>query len=252
MSLLLLGVGGATFNPLSLSPTAWYDDLDISTLFQDSALTTPVTANNDPVGGRKDKSGNGWHATQATSGLRGQYHASALNGKPGVKQDGTDDFWTLASLGIPAATMQICTLYAVISGYSGTDPMGVFGMDGGGAGNLGAYYYRINASKSNILKAFDSNIGSGTNNAVNLEVVTYSSPNAVFRSQRAANGSVSVAKTFTNQTDILGAQRDTTGPGTANEYFNGYIHELIVYPSVHSAGTITTIENYLWNKWGLS
>ncbi len=49
---------------------AWYDPSDLSTLFQDSAGTTPVTAVEQPVGRILDKSGRGNHATQATTTKR--------------------------------------------------------------------------------------------------------------------------------------------------------------------------------------
>lgn len=48
----------------------WYDPSDLSTMFQDSAGTTPVTAVEQPVGRILDKSGRGNHATQATSTAR--------------------------------------------------------------------------------------------------------------------------------------------------------------------------------------
>lgn len=51
-------------------PGAWYDPSDMSTLFQDSAGTTPVTAVEQPVGRILDKSGRGNHATQATTTKR--------------------------------------------------------------------------------------------------------------------------------------------------------------------------------------
>ena len=66
--------GGSPFSPLSLfsggAPGAWYDPSDYSTLFQDSAGTTPVTAVEQPVGRMLDKSGYGNHAFQATSASR--------------------------------------------------------------------------------------------------------------------------------------------------------------------------------------
>jgi len=49
---------------------AWYDTSDMSTLFQDSAGTVPVTAVEQPVGRILDKSGQGNHATQATTTKR--------------------------------------------------------------------------------------------------------------------------------------------------------------------------------------
>ena len=52
---------------------AWYGPSDLSTLFQDSAGTTPVTTAGQPVGRMLDKSGNGNHATQATAAARPTY-----------------------------------------------------------------------------------------------------------------------------------------------------------------------------------
>lgn len=48
----------------------WYDPSDMSTLFQDAAGTTPLTAVEQPVGLMLDKSGRGNHATQTTATSR--------------------------------------------------------------------------------------------------------------------------------------------------------------------------------------
>lgn len=45
----------------------WYDPSDMSTMFQDAAGVTPVTAVEQPVGRILDKSGRGNHATQTTA-----------------------------------------------------------------------------------------------------------------------------------------------------------------------------------------
>lgn len=62
------------FSPSSLFSAeeqgVWYDPGDLSTLFQDAAGTTPVTAVEQPVGRILDKSGRGNHATQTTSTSR--------------------------------------------------------------------------------------------------------------------------------------------------------------------------------------
>jgi hypothetical protein len=76
-----LGIGlgitypnGITYSPASLfaagEPGVWYDPSDMSTLFQDAAGTTPVTAVEQPVGLMLDKSGRGNHASQATTTAR--------------------------------------------------------------------------------------------------------------------------------------------------------------------------------------
>ena len=54
-------------------PGAWYDPSDTSTLFQDSAGATPVTAVEQQVGRMLDKSGRGNHATQVTATKRPVY-----------------------------------------------------------------------------------------------------------------------------------------------------------------------------------
>jgi len=55
---------------------AWYGPSDLSTLFQDSAGTTPVTTAGQPVGRMLDKSGNDNHATQAIAAARPIYQTS--------------------------------------------------------------------------------------------------------------------------------------------------------------------------------
>ena len=69
-----VGAGAPAWSPSSLFANGeqgvWYDQSDFSTMFQDSAGTTPVTAVEQPVGKILDKSGRGNHASQATSAAR--------------------------------------------------------------------------------------------------------------------------------------------------------------------------------------
>jgi len=65
------GSSTAAFTPASIPGLVlWLDATDLSTLFQDSSLTTPVAANSDPVGGWKDKSGGNKNATQTVAGSK--------------------------------------------------------------------------------------------------------------------------------------------------------------------------------------
>ena len=83
------------FSPLSLfaasEPGFWFDPSDLSTLFQDAAGTTPVTAAGQSVGLVLDKSGRGNHATQSTSLSRPTYQIDS-NGRGYLSFDGSDDF----------------------------------------------------------------------------------------------------------------------------------------------------------------
>lgn len=68
-----------------------YPDMALRTgyLFQDSAGTTPVAADSDPVGRAVDQSGKGNNASNATAGQRAFWRANS--GKPYLQLDGVDD-----------------------------------------------------------------------------------------------------------------------------------------------------------------
>ena len=79
----LLGAGISpvvTLNaPLTIGSglKGWWDATVKSSLWQDSARTTPVAFNADPVGAWDDKSGNGNHVTQGTTAAKPASGASA-------------------------------------------------------------------------------------------------------------------------------------------------------------------------------
>lgn len=93
----LRGTGGYTldiYDPSTLFASGqkgvWFDAADLSTLFQDSAGTTPVTAPGQPVGKWLDKSGNNFHATQSNASLRPIWRIDS-EGYPHVDFDGVND-----------------------------------------------------------------------------------------------------------------------------------------------------------------
>ncbi len=91
--LLLMDDEGPPF-PCSLFSAGeqgiWLDPSDFSTLFQDAAGTTPVTAVGQPVGLALDKSGRGNHAYQTTAASRPTLQQDS-NGLYYLSFDGTDD-----------------------------------------------------------------------------------------------------------------------------------------------------------------
>jgi len=65
--LMQMGASGG-FKPTDIADVAiWLDATNTSSLFQDSAKTTAVTSDNDPIGCWADSSGNGYDHIQATS-----------------------------------------------------------------------------------------------------------------------------------------------------------------------------------------
>lgn len=85
--------GPVTFSPLLLFaggvPGAWYDPSDLSTMFQDTAGSTPITAAGQSVARINDKSGLGNHWTQATALSRPTYEVDGTLRY--LNFDGVDD-----------------------------------------------------------------------------------------------------------------------------------------------------------------
>lgn len=115
---------------------AWWDVSDISTLFQDTAATTPVTANNDPIGRISDKSGNGRNISQATAGNRPLYK-DTLYGAPSALFDKVNDSLVNTAAGIGADKEIFILFHATRASFPGpnntTDIMMSSGV--GGANN---------------------------------------------------------------------------------------------------------------------
>jgi hypothetical protein len=88
----------------------WYDPSDLSTLFQDAAGSTPVTAVEQPVRLMLDKSGRGNHATASSDAARPVLR-QAVTGEYFLVFDGVDD--TMAAtipVGQGAYTTMVCAL----------------------------------------------------------------------------------------------------------------------------------------------
>jgi hypothetical protein len=84
-------VSGLAFSPDQVSSTqAFYDPSDLSTLFQDAAGSTPVTADGQAVRLMRDKSGNGHHAIAPSDAARPLYKTAG--GLHWLQPDGTDDW----------------------------------------------------------------------------------------------------------------------------------------------------------------
>ena len=108
---------------------AWYDPSDLSTLFQDSAGTIPVTTDGDPVGLMLDKSGNDNHASQSTPAAKPTYRTDGT--LHWLEFDGVDDRFDLNIplvnkylLSVAAAsttTNPVSALFSsALAGYLGT------------------------------------------------------------------------------------------------------------------------------------
>jgi hypothetical protein len=100
--------------PYAFAPTQitgcslWLDGSDSSTMFQNTAATTAITADGQTIGAWRDKSSNAYLFTQATTGNQPTYKVGILNGcsltrwngtSSGLQSSTTIPFYTSASSG---------------------------------------------------------------------------------------------------------------------------------------------------------
>jgi hypothetical protein len=98
------------------APALILDPYDLTTLFQDSGGTTPVTTDGQPVGLWQDKSGNGRHFFQATAGSRPTFRSSA--GINWVEFDGTNDWLRGSTSDLSFTRVAVCIGYKPTVGVS--------------------------------------------------------------------------------------------------------------------------------------
>lgn len=244
----------------SVQPVLWLDADDALSIFQDSSCTT---ANNYTTAGCWiDKSQSGFNATVAAAASEPTYEKrKEMNYKYTLKFDGTDDY--LLSNSVATQFNSDFTLF-VVGDYLATSA---------DASLVSVNDYNNATNTSNVVSyLFDSSnlkISSG-NVTTNLNAVTNSfsssdsqfilSTTAVGRSTTALvttyyNGSKETASfTYTYNSPmvadyfVIGADYNTT---TLGRYLNGYLGEIIVYPSALSDNDRNSVESYLSDKWGI-
>jgi hypothetical protein len=111
------------------------DAVDSSTLWQDTAGTTAITAAGQTIGRWSDISGKGNHVTQATAGSRPTYRT----GSPRVEFNGTNNRLFTAST-VNMSGSDKCTVIVALA-TRGTANHGIFSLGGNSAGDLNLGWY---------------------------------------------------------------------------------------------------------------
>ena len=239
--------------PLSLfaggEEGAWFDPSDLSTLFQDSAGTTPVTASGQPVGKMLDKSGNGNHAVQATSAKRPTYTAGG--GLHWLAFDGVDDAMAVAD--VSGMRQSIMTFFI------GVDPLSLTSREdwflSGNSYSFGTNNYILGNSTSafQIFGRTPSSAVSQGSMTANTKVIVSARSDGTNINSRI-NGVAQTTAALTLGTD------DTSGFTLGSSKTNGVnagvarmsMYELIVRGSTSRAAEIASTEAYLAAKSGVT
>ena len=145
---------------------AGYDATDLGTLWQDSARTTAVASNADPVGAWDDKSGNGNHVLQATSGAKPTYSTTGINSGPCLTFDGGDALQLAAFVG--GAETQPNTV--IVVGQYGDTVGGYCFVDGVGGGR---HFLYDTAGNWHIYAGTELNSGDAIDSSLHLFAAVY-------------------------------------------------------------------------------
>jgi hypothetical protein len=238
----------APTNPTTANIHWWGDANDYSKVFVDNPGVTPVSADAQTVACWKDSNGGLVQLEQNTAGNRPAWRTNILNGKAGIKFDGTTDVMSWSSV-LTAAIMDNSTVFMVLSGWTPGAFQGVLGSTLA-AGN-DSYYLRVNDDNNlGLLEAGVAGVGTSTTGystaGAVMGVVFTQTTSYAFYNGRSLNGSGSTTSTITASGTLVGAQLGVV------ERYTGYIHELIIYSAVLNAAQIDTTAWYLMGKWGVT
>lgn len=205
-----------------------WDMGDMSTLFQDTAGSTPITAVTQPIGRVNDKSGLGNHATQPTAGSRPLYQVVSSYGC--AKFDAVDD-----ALLFPAITFGgAFNTFVAGKVTSGTQGIHLWRTVDSSYGYWGAY-----ASASGLPPNQVTGVGSPSYavNGVALSPVT--------RGQLYSQ--ISGVDSVTETTGIVLSAETAlqfSGYGAGSFNFQGNAHRVLMI-----SGTLTAGEKLLCRQW---
>ena len=251
------GGGAVPFTPASLFAGgiagAWYGPSDLSTLFQDSAGTTPVTAAGQPVGLMLDKSGNDNHAAQAISAKRPTYTEGS--GLSWLAFDGVDD-----AMATGAIDYTVTDKVSIFTGTQKDDNSTrmVAELSASVIGNNGSFFMLTSSTYASTARG-DANLSSNqrtdknTVSGANTSVITALSDIPADSTIIGRNGSQEGEATgdkgggnFGNHVLNIGSR------GNSSLFLNGKLYGLIIPGKLASAGEIASTEAYMASKTGVT
>lgn len=213
-----MSLTGSRFTPAKLFAAgeagAWYDPSDLSSMWQDSAGTTPAAVDS-PVGKINDKSGNGNHLTQATAAARPILRQSGALFY--LEFDGVDDGLASAAGRTWAATSDFC-----VALEAQTDTTWVTAWDVGNA--AGEYLGAVeNGSSSSTYSAIGTptNVVDGATVGTNTRDVLYDAIGTTARVLEVQDAAMAFG---------------TLGLGNYAAYqFGGRIYGIVIHPAATAA-----------------
>jgi hypothetical protein len=231
----------------------WLDADDKSTLYQDDALTTPVAADGDVVGGWRDKATVANKAVQATAAKRPLYKTAIQNGKAGVLFDGLNDYVQWATT--PLLNNAVTVIAVMKTVDIGAVSCWAF-FDGSGTANE----YFLYAQTDTLGNTFTGHVWAGGD--INVQIAGDPTGANIFGFDNVSGSVINVYRNGIKTAGVAntGAYAGFSGgvwwlgiwgDGVTSPY-SGYFHELLVYNRVLTAAELKILWGYLGTKWKIS
>lgn len=248
--LLVRRRSGGGFNPTRVAGlTAWLRAG--GTLYQDSARTTLVAADGDPVGSWSDESGNGNHFSQATSTARPLYKTAIVNALPVVRFDGVDDLLSRASIFAGTADFSLFVVGRYTAGTGGaffTERSGTATTPVHAQIDLsGGNYRNVHRNDANSLQQ-----AQGAAPASGTWMIIQASQATLAMKLRRGGGAADTSNATSGATTVTVAGVGGAPLATPATFLTGDIAEVIVYNQVLTLANVDLVGNYLAAKYGLT
>lgn len=239
-------VGRTVISPASLfaasEPGVWFDASDLSTLWQDVAGTTPVTAAGQAVARWDDKSGRAQNATQATVAARPIYRVDP-QGFSYLEFDGVDDalIWT-AGANVAQPFQIIMGLDAYLAG-TGTGDANLYRTTTGAVGYRASSGANWSIFAGAVLTAAPAYVAG---EAVRTDV--YDGASSAIRSNGIAFSGAAGATALASATQLvgIGARSDATQNARVNLY--GFVARGAATPTP----ILAAVERWMGSRVGIS
>lgn len=237
---------------------AHYDLSDLSTLWKDTARTTPVTTDGDVIKGVTDKGPNAAHLAEATNGPTWQ--EASLNDLGVAEFNGSNmllsDSGGAASAAYVGTDVPVTAIY-VVQFASVAAKSGVLAWGHTSADNFVDHYCTATASDQSQKRD-----GSSTATASDIDaLLATATPYVLTRKDSGTalsfyrNGAAMTANPVTFDKGALSLDRFLLGAlfhTTVSSFLSGWIAEVLLYDSALADADRVSVERYLGMKYGIS
>lgn len=192
-----------------------------------------------------DRSGNGYHATQSTAGIKPQVVASQLNGRPVVRFDGTDDYLSLPDLMSGATAGEIVAVIKIPRATNRPDAFWNFGASGDVIGSL---YYTDGLHWDDFGSSSYKQIGMPETG----DLQAYHIHNTSSKAGEWAHRMNGILRYSTTSNTVAFRTNPSLGYRLAHShYLQGDIAEILIYDRVLTHAEREEINTYLSTKYNL-